>query len=245
MVIVRENTEGLYIPARGRITGREEGDLAVDLRVITASGSERVSRFAFDLARDRNGAPIDGKKRVTCVDKSNLLAGCKLFRESFNKIGERYPDVAKDYAYVDAWTLLAIQKPEQYDVVVAPNEFGDIISDLGGAIQGGLGISPSGNIGDHHAMFEPVHGSAPDIAGKNIANPLAAILSTAMMLEWLGTRHGDKGSISAAEQIRKAVRMALGTSNTRTPDLCVGEWSKVEPSTTHEAAAEVIKRITG
>jgi 3-isopropylmalate dehydrogenase len=245
MVIVRENTEGLYIPARGRITGREEGDLAVDLRVITASGSERVSRFAFDLAMDRNGAPIDSKKRVTCVDKSNLLAGCKLFRESFNKIGESYPDVAKDYAYVDAWTLLAIQKPEQYDVVVAPNEFGDIISDLGGAIQGGLGISPSGNIGDHHAMFEPVHGSAPDIAGKNIANPLAAILSAAMMLEWLGTKHGDKGPISAAEQIRKAVRMALGTSNTRTPDLCVGEWSEVEPSTTHEAAAEVIKRIMG
>ncbi|MFX1262292.1 MAG: isocitrate/isopropylmalate dehydrogenase family protein [Promethearchaeota archaeon] len=243
MVIVRENTEGLYIPARGRITGREEGDLAVDLRVITASGSERVSRFAFDLAMDRNGAPLDGKRRVTCVDKSNLLAGCKLFRESFNKIGEYYPDVIKDYAYVDAWTLLAIQKPEQYDVVVAPNEFGDIISDLGGAIQGGLGISPSGNIGDQHAMFEPVHGSAPDIAGRNIANPLAAILSTAMMFEWLGTKHSDKGPISAAEQIRNAVRKALETSDSRTPDLCVGEWSKVKPSSTQEVAAEIIKRV--
>ncbi|MFW9889540.1 MAG: isocitrate/isopropylmalate dehydrogenase family protein [Candidatus Thorarchaeota archaeon] len=243
MVIVRENTEGLYIPAKGRITGREQGDLAVDLRVITASGSERVSRFAFNLAMDRNGAPLDGKRRVTCVDKSNLLAGCKLFRESFNKIGENYPDVVKDYAYVDAWTLLAIQKPEQYDVVVAPNEFGDIISDLGGAIQGGLGISPSGNIGDQRAMFEPVHGSAPDIAGRNIANPLAAILSSAMMFEWLGTKHNDKAPIYAAEQIRKAVKIALGTSNIRTPDLCVGEWSEVKPSTTHEVAAEVIKRI--
>jgi 3-isopropylmalate dehydrogenase len=179
------------------------------------------------------------------VDKSNLLAGCKLFRESFNKIGENYPDVTKDYAYVDAWTLLAIQKPEQYDVVVAPNEFGDIISDLGGAIQGGLGISPSGNIGDQHAMFEPVHGSAPDIAGKGIANPLAAILSAAMMFEWLGMKHNDKAPISAAEQIQKGVREALGTSNIRTPDLCVGEWAEVRPSTAKEVAAEVIKKIEG
>jgi 3-isopropylmalate dehydrogenase len=243
MVIVRENTEGLYIPARGRLTGREEGDLAVDLRVITAKGAERVSRYAFNLAMERNGAPIDGKKRVTCVDKSNLLAGCKLFRESFNKIGENFPDVTKDYAYVDAWTLLAIQQPEHYDVVVAPNEFGDIISDLGGALQGGLGISPSGNIGDQHAMFEPVHGSAPDIAGKNVANPLAAILSVAMMFEWLGTKHNDESSITAAAQIRNAVKKALGTSNIRTADLCVGEWSKVKPSTTREVASEVIKRM--
>ncbi|MHA1938701.1 MAG: isocitrate/isopropylmalate dehydrogenase family protein [Candidatus Thorarchaeota archaeon] len=243
MVIVRENTEGLYIPARGRLTGREEGDLAVDLRVITASGSERISRYAFNLAMERNGAPSDGIKRVTCVDKSNLLAGCKLFRESFNKIGEGFPDVAKDYAYVDAWTLLAIQKPEHFDVVVAPNEFGDIISDLGGALQGGLGISPSGNIGDQHAMFEPVHGSAPDIAGKNMANPLATILSVAMMFEWLGTKHNNRSSITAAMQIRIAVEKALGTSNIRTADLCVGEWSKVKPSTTQEVASEVIKGL--
>jgi 3-isopropylmalate dehydrogenase len=244
MVIVRENTEGLYIPAKGRLTGREEGDLAVDLRVITASGSERISRYAFNLAMERNGAPSDGKKRVTCVDKSNLLAGCKLFRESFNKIGKSFPDVTKDYAYVDAWTLLAIQKPEYFDVVVAPNEFGDIISDLGGALQGGLGISPSGNIGDQHAMFEPVHGSAPDIAGKNVANPLAAILSVAMMFEWLGRKHNDKSPISAATKIRIAVEKALGTSNIRTADLCVGEWSKVKPSTTHEVASEVTKRLS-
>ncbi|MHA2385136.1 MAG: isocitrate/isopropylmalate dehydrogenase family protein [Candidatus Thorarchaeota archaeon] len=244
MVIVRENTEGLYIPAKGRLTGREEGDLAVDLRVITASGSERISRYAFNLAMERNGAPSDGKKRVTCVDKSNLLAGCKLFRESFNKIGKSFPDVTKDYAYVDAWTLLAIQKPEYFDVVVAPNEFGDIISDLGGALQGGLGISPSGNIGDQHAMFEPVHGSAPDIAGKNVANPLAAILSVAMMFEWLGRKHSDKSPISAATKIRIAVEKVLGTSNIRTADLCVGEWSKVKPSTTHEVASEVTKRLS-
>jgi 3-isopropylmalate dehydrogenase len=244
MVIVRENTEGLYIPARGRLTGREEGDLAVDLRVITAKGSERVSKYAFNLAMERNGAPIDGQKRVTCVDKSNLLEGCKLFRESFNKIGESFPDVTRDYEYVDAWTLLAIQQPEHYDVVVAPNEFGDIISDLGGALQGGLGISPSGNIGDQRAMFEPVHGSAPDIAGKNVANPLAAILSVAMMFDWLGTKHNDKSSITAATQIRIGVKEALGTSNIRTPDLCVGEWSKVKPSTTQEVASEVIKRIS-
>ena len=244
MVIVRENTEGLYYPARGRIS--EPGrDFAYDLRMITAKGSERIVRFAFDLANDRSGAPVDRVKRVTCVDKSNLLAGCQLFREYFDKVGENYKAIAKDYAYVDAWTLLAVRKPEYYDVVVAPNAFGDIISDLGGALVGGLGMVPSGNIGEKHAVFEPVHGSAPDIAGTGQANPVAAILSGAMMLEWLGRKFDDKVPGKTAERIRNATEEVLRGGKVRTPDLCVGEWARIKPSTTQQVTTEIIKKMTG
>ncbi len=244
MVIVRENTEGLYTPARGRISDRDR-NFAFDLRIITAKGSERVARYAFELAMNREGAPIDGTKRVTCVDKSNLLTGCKLFREAFDKVGSEFKKVSKDYAYVDAWTLLALRKPEFYDVVVAPNAFGDIISDLGGAIQGGLGVAPSGNIGEKHGMFEPVHGSAPDIAGKGQANPIAAILSVAMMFEWLGSKSNDEGPIRAANKIRQSVEEVLHEGQVRTEDLCIGRWEKVKPATTFEVAVAIIKRITG
>jgi 3-isopropylmalate dehydrogenase len=243
MVIVRENTEGLYTPARGRVS-ESDRELAFDLRLITAKGSERVVRYAFNLAMKGNGAPADKQKRVTCVDKSNLLAGCKLFRESFDKVSVDFKGVSRDYAYVDAWTLFALRKPEFYDVVVAPNAFGDIISDLGGAIQGGLGVAPSGNIGEKHGMFEPVHGSAPDIAGTGQANPIAAILSTAMMLEWLGTKKNDTNPTQAAGLIRCAVESALHEGQDRTVDLCRGRWQNVKPASTHEVAIAVTKRIT-
>ncbi|MHA1964922.1 MAG: isocitrate/isopropylmalate dehydrogenase family protein [Candidatus Thorarchaeota archaeon] len=244
MVIVRENTEGLYIPARGRVT-EPDREFAFDLRMITAKGSERVARYAFELAMDRNGAPVDKVKRVTCVDKSNLLAGCQLFREYFDKVSENYEEVTKDYAYVDAWTLLAIQKPEFYDVVLAPNAFGDIISDLGGALQGGLGVAPSGNIGDEHAVFEPVHGSAPDIAGRGQANPIAACLSTTMMLEWLGKKFDDTFPVKTAELIRDAIETVLREGKVRTQDLCIGKWTKVKPSTTQQVATEIIRKMKG
>lgn len=244
MVIVRENTEGLYYPARGRVS-EPDRDFAYDLRMITAKGSERIARFAFDLAKDREGAPVDKVKRVTCVDKSNLLAGCQLFRETFDKVGEKYEGVTKDYAYVDAWTLLAVRKPEYYDVVVAPNAFGDIISDLGGALVGGLGMVPSGNIGEKYAVFEPVHGSAPDIAGTGQANPIAALLSTAMMFEWLGKKFDDKGPVKTAGWIRGVIEEVLREGKVRTPDLCFGEWSEVEPSTTEQVTTEIIKKMKG
>ncbi len=244
IVIVRENTEGLYYPARGRFS-EPDRDFAYDLRMITAKGSERIARYAFDLAMGRNGAPIDNAKRVTCVDKSNLLAGCQLFRETFDKVGEQYKGVTKDYAYVDAWTLLVVRNPEFYDVVVAPNAFGDIISDLGGALVGGLGMVPSGNVGEKHAVFEPVHGSAPDIAGKEQANPIAALLSTAMMLEWLGKKFDDKGPVKTAGWIRGAIEDVLREGRIRTPDLCLGEWSEVKPSTTQQVTTEIIKKMKG
>ena len=244
MVIVRENTEGLYIPAHGRIT-ESDRDVAFDLRLITAKGSERIARYAFELAKARNGAPADRVKRVTCVDKSNLLAGCQLFREYYDKIGENYKEVTKDYAYVDAWTLLAIRKPEFYDVVVAPNAFGDIISDLGAALVGGLGVAPSANIGDEHAVFEPVHGSAPDIAGTGQANPIAALLSAAMMLEWLGKKFDDDVPMKTAGWIRDAIEEVLRDGKIRTPDLCLGKWSEVKPSTTQQVTTEIIRKMMG
>ena len=244
MVIVRENTEGLYIPARGRVT-ESDRDFAFDLRMITAKGSERVARYAFELAKGRSGASSDSVKRVTCVDKSNLLAGCQLFRESFDKVGKDYKDVTKDYAYVDAWTLLAIRKPECYDVIVAPNAFGDIISDLGGALQGGLGVAPSGNIGDKHAVFEPVHGSAPDIAGTGQANPIAAILSFAMMLEWLSKKFNDSEPSEIAGHIRDSVEAVLREGKIRTPDICLGEWFQIKPSTTQQVTDEIIRKMMG
>jgi 3-isopropylmalate dehydrogenase len=244
MVIVRENTEGLYYPARGRFS-EPDRNFAYDLRMITAKGSERIARFAYDLAKDRNGAPVDKVKRVTCVDKSNLLAGCQLFRESFDKIGEQYKGITKDYAYVDAWTLLVVRKPEYYDVVVAPNAFGDIISDLGGALAGGLGMIPSGNIGDKHAVFEPVHGSAPDIAGTGQANPIAALLSTAMMLEWLGKKFDDKVPVKTAGWTRGAIEEVLREGKVRTQDLCIGEWAGVKPSTTQQVTDEIIRKMKG
>lgn len=242
MVIVRENTEGLYYPARGRVS-EPSREFAYDLRMITAEGSKRVARYSFELAMRREGAPVDKKKRVTCVDKSNLLAGCKLFRESFDKVGSEFKEVSKDYAYVDAWTLFALRKPEFYDIVVAPNAFGDIISDLGGAIQGGLGVAPSGNIGNTHGMFEPVHGSAPDIVGTGQANPIAAILSVAMMFEWLGTQNNDKKSIEAAALIRSATESVLHEGQVRTADLCLGRWKDVKPAMTQEVAVAIIKRL--
>jgi 3-isopropylmalate dehydrogenase len=243
MVIVRENTEGLYVPARGNLAEGSETELAVDLRLISRKGAERVIDYSFRLADTRRGAPLDGKKRVTCVDKSNLLAGCKLFRKVFGETAARYPKIEPDYAYVDAWTLWSLMKPEFYDVVVAPNMFGDIITDLGGGIQGGLGMAPSGNIGDKHAMFEPVHGSAPDIEGQNKANPIASILSVAMMYDWLGAKHKDNHCLAAANLVRESVASVLREGKTRTPDICRGQWKSVTPSSTSKVVEAVLRSL--
>jgi 3-isopropylmalate dehydrogenase len=243
MVIVRENTEGLYSPTRGMLRRGNTVDLAVDARVITRKGSERVIRYAYQLSAQSKGAPVDGVKRVTCVDKSNLLAGCQLFRSVFNEIGTEYPSIERDYAYVDAWTQWCLRKPEYYNVVVAPNEFGDIITDLGAAVQGGLGVAPAGNIGTKHGVFEPVHGSAPKYYGSNSANPIASILALSMMLEWLGTEHQDKSVHRAGALIRTSVAEVLRAGDTRTQDLCVGPWSNISPSSTETVTSTVISTI--
>src|SRR5439155_1230176 len=183
-VIVRENTEGLYTPTRGFLDRGGVKELAVDSRVITRKGAERVIRFAFEVSKQRKGAPSDGKRRVTCVDKSNVTAGCKLFRQVYDEVAARYPTIQRDYAYIDAFQQWLIRSPEVYDVAVTSNLFGDIATDLAAVLQGGMGMAAGGNIGDQHGMFEPIHGSAPKHAGKDEVNPTAMILAVQMMLDW-------------------------------------------------------------
>ncbi len=218
-VIVRENTEGLYTPTRGFLDRGGVKELAVDSRVITRKGAERVIRFAFELSKQRNGAPSDGKRRVTCVDKSNVTAGCKLFRQVYDEVAAAYPTIQKDYAYIDAFQQWILRSPEAYDVAVTTNVFGDIATDLAAVLQGGLGMAAGGNIGDEHAMFEPIHGSAPKHAGKDEVNPIAMILAVHMMLDWLGRRKRDKALRGAAVVIEEAVETILKAGKTLTYDL--------------------------
>ncbi len=218
-VVIRENTEGLYSPSRGVLTRAEIVELAVDNRIITRKGSERVIRFAFDLSRLRDGTPRNGNKKVTCVDKSNVLQGCLLFRKVYDEVASKYPEVEKDYAYVDAFTQWILRKPECYDVAVMPNIFGDIITDLAAVLQGGMGMAASGNIGDNHAMFEPVHGSSPKYEGMDMVNPVATILSVHMMLRWLGAKKKDENLVLASRKIGHAVAAVLSEGKTLTYDL--------------------------
>ncbi|MDF3851050.1 isocitrate/isopropylmalate dehydrogenase family protein [Achromobacter denitrificans] len=206
-VIVRENTEGLYASRGGGIVLRDE--VATDTIVVTRKGIERVARFSFDLARQRKGAPRDGKRRVTVCDKANILRTYAFFRGVCDDVAAAYPDVEIDYAYADAITVHMLKRPDFYDVIVAENMFGDIISDLGAATIGGMGLSPSAELGDTHGLFQGAHGSAPDIAGQNAASPLATILSGALMLRWLGDKHGDAALTDSAQRIELAVESVL------------------------------------
>ena len=207
MTILRENTEGLYHSllrrSADRAMGRTpyeppemsfpglKGEVAYDPRPISEHGSERLIRMGFEIAETRNGAPIDGKKRVSCIDKSNVTRGCQLFRRTFDKVALDYPDTEPDYGYIDAFTQWLTRSPESYDVVVTSNMFGDIATDLGAVLQGGMGMAASGNIGDDNAFFEPVHGSAPKYAGMNKVNPIASINSIQLMMYWLGRKNND------------------------------------------------------
>ncbi|MGE5849058.1 MAG: isocitrate/isopropylmalate dehydrogenase family protein, partial [Candidatus Methylomirabilota bacterium] len=182
-VILRENTEGLYASRGGGI--RVGNQVATDSMVITRAGTERIVRYAFHLALTRRGAPADGKRRVTCVDKANVLKSMAFFRQVFDEVAREFPGIETDHAYVDAMTLYMVQRPLRFDVVVAENMFGDIISDLAAGTIGGMGLAPSADVGDAYGVFQPSHGTAPDIAGKGIANPIAQILSAGMMLTWL------------------------------------------------------------
>ena len=212
-VVVRENTEDAYT---GETNSIADGQVT-PIR-ITRRATERVVRYAFNLAQRRNK-----QLKVTCVDKSNIIGAHRFFREVFREVGQReFPDIALDYAYVDAFCQWQIRNPEWYDVVVGPNLVGDIISDNGATTAGGLGLAVGGNIGDEHAMFEPIHGSAPKHAGKDKANPLAAILAVQMMLDWLGNRHEDSRLNRAAQQLEAAVAGLLSEGKTLTYDL-IGE----------------------
>ncbi len=219
MVIVRENTEDLYTPARGRLRRGGETEVTVDTRIITRKGSERVIRYAFELARARpRGAPSDGVKRVTCIDKSNVMEGCRFFRETFDRVAREYPEIERDYAYVDAFTQWLVRNPERYNVAVTTNMMGDIVTDLASVLQGGMGFASGGNIGTDHAMFEPVHGSAPKYAGKNQVNPFATFFAVEQMLRWLGDRHHDPRLLQQADRLEHALADVLGHGGSGTYD---------------------------
>ena len=220
MVIVRENTEDLYAPTGGKLTPGGRAEVAIDTRVITRRASEQVIRFAFELCRKRDrGAPKDGKKRVTAIVKDNVLHGCQMFRDIFFEIGEEYPEIEKDTAIVDAFTQWLINQPEYYDVCVTTNMFGDIVTDLASVLQGGMGMAVGGNIGHEHAMFEPIHGSAPKYTGQDKVNPIAMILAVKEGMEWLGGRKGDEALKKGAAAIEKAVVEVLEAGEPLTYDL--------------------------
>jgi 3-isopropylmalate dehydrogenase len=216
-VILRENTEGLYTWGQGSF--RVKDQVAVNPLIISRAGTERIVRKAFELSRTRAGAPADGKRRVTCADKSNVVPAFAFFREIFEEVGKEYPDVEKEAVYADAMTVYMLQRPGHYDVVVAENMLGDILSDLGAATVGGLGLAPSAEVGDRYGLFQPIHGSAPDIAGRGIANPISAILSGAMMLRWLGEKHAAPELGAVGEKIQGAAEAILAEGRWKTPDL--------------------------
>lgn len=216
-VIVRENVEGLYASRGGGVMLRDR--VASDSLVITREGTERVARTAFELARTRFGAPADGVRRVTVCDKANVLRSYAFFRKVCTEVAADYPDVELEYAIVDALSSYLVTQPGHYDVIVAENMFGDIISDLGAGTVGGLGLSPTAELGDGIGYFQAAHGSAPDIAGQGIANPIGTILSGAFMLDWLARGHDDPSLARAADRIRSAVERLLAKGVILTRDL--------------------------
>ena len=202
-VVVRESTEGLFA---ARNESRRDGDAAVfDTMRISRRGCIRLFESAFALARYRRRR----SPKVTCVDKANVLPSMAFFREIFLECASAYPDVATDCVYVDAAAMRFVKAPWDLDVVVTENMFGDILSDLGAGLIGGMGMAPSADIGDRHAVFQPCHGTAPDIAGRGLANPTAMFLSAAMMLDWLGERHDVSSCHAAAAMLTSAVERAF------------------------------------
>lgn len=232
-VLVRESTEGLFHSmGKGEVTENE----ARETLLITRKVSEKLFDFSFDLATQRK-ASGRGKGNVTCVDKANVFRSFAFFREIFLKQAEQHPDLTVDCAYVDAMALWMVQRPWTFDVLVTENMFGDILSDLGAGLMGGLGLAPSADIGDNHAVFQPCHGSAPDIAGQGIANPFAMILSAAMMLDWLGHRNTNLKMKSDAVLLKNAVDTVLADGKHTTKDIG-GNASTVD------AAEAVMKQLT-
>ena len=219
-VIFRENTEGQYL---GR--GRNSGDEHVAEEVNTGKGVERIIRAAFEWAKTH------GKKRVTMSDKSNAIPTHKIWQEKFKVVASEYAGIQAEHRYVDALALELVREPSRFEVIVTNNLYGDILSDLGAGLVGGLGIAASANLhpGRHGGLFEPVHGSAPPLAGKGVANPIAAVLTGALLVEHLGYA-------GAARDLERAVKQAL-TDGARTPDLG-------GRATTKEVASAIFSRVS-
>ena len=214
MVIVRENTEDLYTGKEFSIDDGGTTTAAVALRIISSAASTRIARHAFETARLRNS-----KKRVTCVHKANVMRMTDgLFASACTDISKEYPDITFDQMYVDACAMNLIRQPQEFDVIVTTNLFGDILSDESSQVVGGLGMAPAANIGDTFALFEPVHGAGFDIAKKNIANPSSFILSVKMMLDWLGSKHNDSSCTDAATILESTI-LDLVKTGIRTVDI--------------------------
>ena len=204
LVVIRESTEGLFASmGKGVVTENE----ARETLVITRKTSERLFEFSFRLAERRKARGRVGGG-LTCVDKANVFKAFAFFREMFDDAAGRHPDVKTDRLYVDACSAMLVKRPWDFDVMVMENMFGDILSDLTAGLIGGMGMAPSADIGDRHAVFQPCHGTAPDIMGQGKANPTAMILSAAMMLDWLADKHGLESAAEAAESIERAVDKA-------------------------------------
>jgi len=201
-VVFRENTEGMYAGIGGHLKQGTPDEVALQVSANTRKGVERIIRYAFEFAKK------SGRKRVTMSDKSNAMRfEGDLWQRTFYEVGEEYPDIEKQHWYIDALLMQMVKKPEQFDVIVTCNMFGDIATDLGGQLAGGLGLAASGNLNPGHtSLFEPVHGSAPKYHGQDVANPLAAILTVGVMLEYLGWPQWNK-------KIEKAVIQAIKTGN--------------------------------
>ena len=205
-VIVRENCEGLF---SARLAPRAaDGTQETDTMLITRRGAERICRAAFRLAMQR-------RRHVTLVDKANVLPSMAFFRKVFDEVAAEFPDVKTDRVYVDAMALFLVQRPQSFDVIVTENMFGDILSDLAAGLVGGMGMAPSADLGDVHGLFQPAHGTAPTIAGKDCGNPVATILSVALMLDWLG--HPE--TVRGARLIQDAVAHVLTDASNGTPDI--------------------------
>lgn len=203
LVIFRENTEGLYVGKEEKI----DEDTVHAIKIVTRKASERIARSAFEYAR------ANGRKKVTCVHKANILKlSDGLFLECFRKVAREYPDIQSDDKIIDNTSMQLVMNPNQFDILVMQNLYGDVLSDLCSGLIGGLGLVPSSNIGEKYAMFEAVHGSAPDIAGKHLANPTAFLWSACMMLEYLGEN-------TCAANIRQAVDAVLAKGEHLTHDL--------------------------
>jgi 3-isopropylmalate dehydrogenase len=232
-VVLRESTEGLFW-SRGRGEVIEDRE-ARDTMVITRATTERLSRFAFRLA-ERRAQRLGRPQKVTLVDKANVFTSMAFMRKVFEEVAREFPAVPSGTHYIDAMALDLVRRPWDFDVLPMENMFGDIMSDLGAGLVGGMGYAPSADIGDEHAVFQPSHGTGPDIAGKGIANPTAMILSAALMLDWLGARGAGQAWSDAAAELEMAVDGAFAAG------LRTAEFGGIG---TRDVARAVAERIPG
>ena len=261
IVMVRENTEGLYhallrrsgMAARG--DERDEplviddfpgldGEVGWDVRPISRKGSERVIRYSFELAKRRQSR-LGSTQKVTCVDKSNVTRGCRLFREVFREVSSEFEGVTTNEAFIDAFTMWLVRSPEDLDVVVLPNMFGDIATDLASVLQGGMGMAASANIGDNHMLFEPVHGSSPKYAGQNKVNPIASLSSVQLMFDSLGLRHDDEKATMCADVLERAISEHMSEGGLVTYDLGGNASTTEVGKAISSRCSDILREISG